>query len=156
MISIAFFVEGRHPCGKEIRTEEWLSVCRSFDVGQQLCINRTGRECFYPNEDQEHPATVYSTWDELRAAHPDAKYVMIERQAPDGLPEPTLLADYTHPADVDVIYCFGPDGGGLEGLVVPGADWVKLPMSDKTRWGMWALMAATVVMQDRWLRGLSE
>jgi hypothetical protein len=153
MISLAFFVEGRHPCGKEIRTEEWLSVCRCFGVDRMLVINRTGRECFYPNQDQVHPAITYATWDELRAAHPDDKYVMIERQGP---VEPTMLSEYTHPTDDDVIYCLGPDGGGLEGLVVPGADWVQLPMAANARWGMWAIMAATVVMQDRWLRGLTE
>lgn len=153
MISVAFFAEGRHPCGKEIRTEEWLSVCRSFDVDRQLVINRTNRECFHPNEDAGHPALVYATWDDLYAAHSTAKFVMCERQGP---VEPTLLSDYTHPTDDDVIYCFGPDGGGLEGLVVPGADWVQLPMSEKSRWGMWALMAATVMMQDRWLRNVGS
>lgn len=148
-VAIAFFVESRQPCGLQIKTEEWLSVARGYDVDRMLVIDRTNKACFSPDEDPEHPAEVFVDFDAIVAANPDARYVMLERTAPDPI-VPTALPDYTHPTSGDVIYCFGPDSGGLQGLNPPNADWVVIPMSDATRWGLWAIMAATLVMQDRW------
>jgi hypothetical protein len=151
MIAVCFFVDARGRCGKEIKTEEWLSVCRTFDVDMQLVIDRTNTKCFSPSEDSDHPAEVYASIEAVFAKYPDASYVMIERQAPNPI-APTLLEDFQHPQG-DVIYCFGPDSGGLEGLNPPNASWVILDMSENTRWGMWALMAGTLVMHNRWKRG---
>ena len=150
MIGVCFFVDARHSCGKDIRTEEWLSLCRSFEFDRQLVIDRTNLACFSPAVDHDHPAEVFKGFNEVTAAYPDARYIMVERQAPDPI-VPTLIDDFEHPAG-DVIYCFGPDGGGLEGLKPPNADWIVVPMSDQTRWGMWAILAATLVMADRWRR----
>ena len=152
MLAVCFFVESRADCGRQIRTEQWLSICRSFDVDRQLVIDRTGKPCFSPAEDPEHPAEVFETFDAVVNAYPNAHYVMVERQGP---VEPTLLPNYEHP-EGDVIYVFGPDSGGIESLKPPSADWIQIPMSDRTRWGMWATVAGTVVMRDRWLRGYNR
>ena len=152
MLAIAFFQDARAPCGLDIKTELWLSLCRTYEIGHQLCIDRTNKQCFSVAEDADHTAETFANWPELHAAYPDAKYVMIERQAPDPI-VPTMLQDYTHPEETgDLIYVVGPDNGGLQGLDAPGADWVQIPVAD-SRWGMWAIMAATEVMGDRWRRG---
>jgi len=149
MIGVAFFAENRNSCGKQNHTEMWLSLCRTFDIDRQLVIDKVGIPCFAPAEDPNHPAEIFQNFVDIFEAYPDAHYVMVERQ---GQADPTPLPDYRHPKG-DVIYCFGPDSGGIETYRPPKADWVMVPMSDKTQWGMWAIMTATIVMHDRWTRG---
>lgn len=145
MIGVCFFVESRHPCGREIRTERWLSICRSFGVDKQLVINRSGKPCFVPAEDPDHPAELFDTLDAVRDAYPEHKFVMVER-----IPESTHLPDYEHPDNA--IYVFGPDSGGIESIGRDGDDWLYIP-TKQTKWGMWSDMCGAIVMQDRWLRG---
>lgn len=150
MTSICFFIDRSDVCSrKDPETEKWLSVARTYAVDKMLLIDRTNKSCFQPASDDGHSVEVFKDFDDVVTAYPDSKYVMIERQGP---VEPTPLPEYDHPTG-DVVYVFGPDGGGIESLSAPDADWVVIPMADGARWGMWAVLAAAVVMGDRWNRG---
>jgi tRNA(Leu) C34 or U34 (ribose-2'-O)-methylase TrmL len=115
-------------------------------VDKQFVINRSGKPCFTPAQDPEHPAELFESLDAVREACPGHKFVMVEK-----IPESPLLYDYEHPAE-NVIYVFGPDGGGIESIGREDDDWLYIPMSS-SRWGMWSDMCGTLVMADRWRRG---
>lgn len=142
MISVCFYVEATGSCGKQLRVDKWTALAQSFGVDRMLVVDRTGLECFDPKSQID--LTVHKNLDDALSQFPQATVVLADKNK--GVP----YHDYQQP-DGDVIYCFGSDTAGYRGEAPDDCDWITVP-SD-TKYELWAVQAATLVMGDRWRRG---
>jgi hypothetical protein len=141
-ISVCFYAEAKGSCGRQIRLYDWDTLGH-FGVEELLVVDRTGFECFNPKT--KIPLTKFDSLAE--ALDRNAHAVFADASMPDAIP----YGEYLHPAG-DVIYCFGSDVGGFRGEAQEGrGDWISIPGDSK--YELWAIQAASIVMSNRWLRG---
>lgn len=141
-VAVCFYVEPNGSCGKQIRLEQWTALAQSFGVGRLLVVDRTGFDCFDPKS--QISLTVHKTLADAFGEFPRATVVLADKNK--GVP----YHEYEPPAG-DVIYCFGSDTAGYRGEAPAGCDWLTIPADSK--YELWAVQAATLVMGDRWRRG---
>lgn len=143
MLGVCFFIEPLSNCGRQIRTEEWRTLAESFGIDTLIAVNTTNFECWQFEDGPSFPDIK-----RVVEAYPNAKRVFVDK---DGPVEPTYLYSYQHPEE-DVIYFFGANCGGFRNQYkgIDG-DWVQIHQTGRA--GIWAIQAASIVMQDRWHRG---
>jgi len=142
MISVCMYAETKAACGRQVHLYDWEALAH-FGVGELLVVDRTGFECFNPKT--KIPLTKFDSLAEVLSR--DARVVFSDAASPLAMPYNL----YDHP-EGDVIYCFGSDVGGFRGEAVEDrGDWITIP--GDTKYELWAIQAATIIMSNRWIRG---
>lgn len=142
MIAIAFYIDHKEKCGRQIRISQWTALVDAFGVDHLAVIDMNGIECFEPKANV--PVTKHKGLRDALAQFPDARVVYIDKSQTH---QP--YTEYQHPQG-DVIYCFGCDVGGFRGDANGAGDWITIPTNSK--YELWAVQAALLVMSDRWNR----
>jgi len=143
MFGVCFFAgEYRATSVQRPTFRDWSDLGKAFGADVIMWVTDPSQEELnpaYPFLDVQYPNLIqHADLSSAMDSTPGVPWVFVEND-----PQAISLVDFTHPTDV--VYCFGSDAKGLDGVDRSLGDWVSIP----TVSALWANQTAAVVLSNR-------
>jgi len=146
VLAICVYFERRSGCGRDYDFEKWRHLTRSFAVDHVYVINHVQIPCFQPDLDS---FTLVDSFEEINWS---GRTVFVEKDIP---PNRTAVPYFEFDHLDDEMLCFGANAKGMVQArpkvdTELDGDWITIPTASK--YGLWDIQAATIILADRYHR----